>query len=102
MSQIKETLLDDPDFVAYDAHNRYSRAGDYVREFVEHHRARAQKDYTDSGTVYASLTGALTAELASQLIELYLLQESYAELERLYTQAQDKQVDDLIAAGLDQ
>lgn len=102
MSQIKETLLDDPNFVAYDAYNCSHRAGDYVRAFVKHHRAWAQTKYSDTGNVYASLTGALTAELASQLNKLYLLQESYAELERLYTQAQDKQVDDLIAAGLDQ
>ena len=91
MSQIKETLLDDPNFVAYDAYNCSTRADDYVRGFVEHHRARAQKAYTDSGTVYASLAGTLIAELTSQLNKLYLLQENYAELERLYTQAQDKQ-----------
>jgi formiminotetrahydrofolate cyclodeaminase len=91
MSQIKETLLDDQNLVAYDAYNLYNRADDYVREFVEHHRAKAQKDFTDSGHVYASLTGALTAELARQLGNLYLLQENYADLERRYQEAVEKQ-----------
>lgn len=122
MSQIKETMLDDPNLVAYDAHNAYNRAQDYASKFVGEHRAWAKETYSDSGAVYASLTGALTAELTLALDKLYTLQEQYADLERRYTEAVHKQwaihdkyagqVDDVLraqrhnealqAAGLDQ
>jgi hypothetical protein len=91
MSQIKETLLDDPNLVAYDERNETQRAADYVAELVENHRAWAKKTYTDSGSVYASLTGALKGELEWQLTALYLLQEQYADLERRYQDAVEKQ-----------
>jgi hypothetical protein len=91
MSQIKETLLDDPNLVAYDKRNETQRAGDYVAELVEEHRVWATETYKDSGSVYASLAGMLTGELARQLGNLYLLQENYADLERRYQDAVEKQ-----------
>jgi len=122
MSQIKETLLDDPNLVAYDKRNETQRAADEVAALVEKHRAWATETYKDSGSVWASLTGTLRGELEWQLAALYRLQEQHADLERRYQEALDKQweirekyvgqVDDVLraqrhsealqAAGLDQ
>ena len=70
--------------------NPATRAADEVAALVEQHRAEAKEIYTNSGDVYASLTGTLTGELTYQLAALYILQERHAQLEQDYIEMRQK------------
>jgi DNA-binding GntR family transcriptional regulator len=73
--------------------NPATRAADEVAALIEKHRAELKEIYTDSGDVYASLTGMLRGELIYRLTALYILQERHAQLEQDYVELQERLYD---------